>query len=94
MSTKLRPYTTLCDEAVELLLTTRQRARQIVERELAAAYWHVGRLLDAHLQTHGGRAAKSEEVVRQLAAANCGCAELTRRNCRRWRGRGLLLLVS
>ena len=57
MSSKLTPtsYTTLRDEVVAVLLTAREHARQIVERELAAAYWQVGQLLHAHLLTHGGR---------------------------------------
>ena len=33
-------------------MTARERARQIVERELAAAYWQVGQLL--HARTAGG----------------------------------------
>ena len=44
MSSKLTPtsYTTLRDEVVAVLLTAREHARQIVERELAAAYWLSG----------------------------------------------------
>ena len=67
MPTNLKPYTALRDEVVEILLTARERARQIVERELAAAYWQVGQLLHAHLSAQGGRAAKGEQVVQQLA---------------------------
>ena len=68
MSSKLTStsYTTLCDEVVAVLLTARERARQIFERELAAAYWQVGQLSLAHLLTHGGRL-RARKVVRQVA---------------------------
>ncbi len=70
MNTKLTlsTYVALRDEIVEVLLGARERARQIVEREIATAYWEVGHLLHVHLAAHGKRASYGEQVVEQLAA--------------------------
>jgi endonuclease YncB( thermonuclease family) len=62
------PYATLRQEITEVLLASRAKARQLVEREIASAHWEVGRLLNTHLETHGTRAHYGEQVVQQLAA--------------------------
>ncbi len=62
------PYATLRQEITAVLLASREKARQLVEREIASAHWEVGRLLNAHLEAHGTRAHYGEQVVQQLAA--------------------------
>lgn len=69
MPTDLTPsaYATLRQEITQVLLSAREKSRQIVEREMTSAYWLVGQLLDAHLNAHGTRAHYGEQVVQQLA---------------------------
>jgi endonuclease YncB( thermonuclease family) len=63
----LAPYDTLRHNIVVVLADARERARRLVERELARAYLEVGRLLDAHLQENSQRAQYGQEVFKQLA---------------------------
>ncbi len=63
----LKDYSDLRRKIEEVLTMGRKRAQEAVERETVRTYWEIGRLIEAHVLQHRGRADYGEEVLKRLS---------------------------
>ncbi|MBU3759713.1 MAG: DUF1016 domain-containing protein [Candidatus Omnitrophica bacterium] len=63
----VRSYVHLRKQVGQTLEEGRLRAQRAVEDEKTKTYWQVGRLIDAHILEHAGRADYGKQVLKRLA---------------------------